>query len=338
MTNNKTTCLLAGDIGGTKTSLALYDPSRGPLQPLAEKTVRNDTVSGLDEIIASFLQETGIQPYSACFGAAGPVMDNRVRLTNRAWSLDGRELQQRHELEQVVLINDLVATAMGAVNLPAPALRTLNSGQRNPLGAAAVLAPGTGLGEAYLVHSPQGLHPYPSEGGHCLFSPADARQRRLLDFLQQETNPVTMEQVCSGTGIPNLYAFLQTEMAEPVDLAEKLASGGDRTQIISRSALAEIDDNPEAAGLAASTMRLFVDILAAEAANLTLKVLATGGLFIGGGIPPRILPFLVPETFMTTFARGVYQDMLARVPVHIILEPKTALIGAAAYGLKQAAP
>lgn len=330
---NRTNYLLAGDIGGTKTSLALYDPEKGPLLPLLEITVKNDTVSGLDEIISSFLQENTILPRSACFGVAGPVADNRVRLTNRDWTIDGQQLQQTFDLQSVTLINDLVATAMGAVHLPGNALHILNRGRQDPKGSVAVLAPGTGLGEAFLVRNSEGLLPCPSEGGHCLFSPADARQIRLLRFLQQEYNYVTTEQVCSGTGLPNLYAFLKTEISEPPPLAAKMNKGGDQARIIVEAGLENFARDAQDKGLPVETLRLFSSILASEAANLVLKVLATGGLYIGGGIPPRILPFLNAENFMASFSRGVYRKMLSRIPVHIILEPKTALIGAAAFGI-----
>jgi glucokinase len=330
---NRTNYILAGDIGGTKTSLALYEEEKGPLLPLVETTVKNDTVSGLDEIITSFLQENNILPRSACFGVAGPVINNRVRLTNRDWTLDGQQLQQKFDLQSVVLINDLVATAMGAVHLPGSALHTLNGGQRDPQGSVAVLAPGTGLGEAFLIHSSEGLLPCPSEGGHCLFSPADARQTRLLRFLQQEYSHVTAEQVCSGSGMPNLYAFLKTEITEPPPLAAKMKKGGDEAKIIVDAALEAVGRDAQEKNLPVETLRLFAAILASEAANLVLKVLATGGLYIGGGIPPRILPFLRAENFMASFSRGVYRKMLARIPVHIILEPKTPLFGAAAFGI-----
>lgn len=329
--NNHNNYLLAGDIGGTKTALALYEDN--PLLPLEEITVQNDSVSGLDEIIASFLRENNARPKAACFGVAGPVINNKVTLTNRDWVLDGHQLQTAHGLQSVFLINDLVATAMGAIHLPEDKLHTLNKGKRDVQAPIAVLAPGTGLGEAFMVSNNNTYLPFPSEGGHSLFSPSDARQIRLLSFLQQKKEPVTTEHVCSGLGIPSLYDFLKTEMPEPRDLAARIAEADDQTKIIVEEALNNISkSSSEKDNLCVETLRLFTDILATEAANLILKVLGTGGLFIGGGIPPRILPFLTRETFMRSFARGVYKKMLNNISVHIILEPKTALIGAAAYG------
>lgn len=325
--------LLAGDIGGTKTALALYEMKKGPLSPLVEKTVPNDSFSGLDAIVESFLQQNSIDPQYACFGAAGPVRDNCVSLTNRDWTIDGEQLQKSFNLRSVQLINDLVATAMGAVHLPEESLHTLNHGERNQQGAVAVIAPGTGLGEAFMIHDGEQLMPYPSEGGHSLFSPADARQAGLWLFLQEKDGPVTAEHACSGLGIPKLYEFLSTEIDEPPELAVRRQEADDTTRFIVEEAMENGDKSGAENCLPVETMHLFAQILAGEAANLTLKVMGTGGLYIGGGIPPRILPFLAAHPFMESFARGVHREMLSRVPVHVILEPKTALIGAAAYGI-----
>jgi glucokinase len=323
--------LLAGDIGGTKTSLALYLQGPDPLVPQAEITVNNDTATGPEEIISSFLRENTVRPASACFGVAGPVINNRVRMTNLPWILDGEALQQRFNLRSVTLINDLVATAMGAVHLPARQLHTLNAGQPERDGAVAVIAPGTGLGQAFLVRHRGRLLPFPSEGGHCSFAPVNELQARLLAFLAGRMDHVSAEQVCSGIGIPRLYDFLLSEHPGPVPVAA--AEGEDRTRTIVEAALAAGKRREAGDPLAAETLALFVAILASESANLVLKILATGGLFIGGGLPPRILPFLTAEAFMGNFCRGTHRQMLARVPVHVILEPKTALIGAAAYAL-----
>ena len=330
-TQNENTYLLAGDIGGTKTSLALYESAGGPGAPLAEETIRNDSVSGLEEIIAAFLQNTGISPQYGCFGVAGPVINNQVQLTNRDWFLDGDKLKKQFNLQSVSLINDLVATAMGAVYLPDNALHTLNNGQPDPQGAVAVLAPGTGLGEAFLIRAGDRLMPCPSEGGHSSFAPVNDRQARLLSFMLQKVEHVSTEMVCSGLGIPNLYDFLKTEIDETPEFAARISREDDPAKIISEAALDALDKDKPEQNLPLQTMRLFVDILASEAANLVLKVLATGGLYIGGGIPPRILPFLETKHFMKSFSQGGYRDMFSMIPVHIILEPKTALIGAAAY-------
>jgi glucokinase len=320
-------CLLAGDIGGTKTTLALYRPEDTLLHPLHEKTVNNDTAGSFAEIIESFLQDHAIRPDMACFGVAGPVSHNRVKMTNRNWTLDGPALQHRFGLRSVTLVNDLVATAMGAVHLPADRLRTINAGQPDPGGAIGVIAPGTGLGEAFLVSHRDNWLPIPSEGGHSSFAPTDEQQIRLLCFMARQHRHVSTEKVCSGRGIPDLYAFLCAESGTE----NQLKDHHDPTRIIVETALAALLAHDET-NIARMTMELFTAILAAEVANLALKILATGGLYIGGGIPPRILPFLQRDAFMRSFARGEYRELLAAIPVHIILEPKTALIGAAACG------
>ena len=326
--------LLAGDIGGTKTTLALYDVTSWPAAPICERTFVNRETTGLGPLITQFLQESDKQPTTGCFGVAGPIRDNRVQMTNLDWLLDAKELARASGFSKVFLINDLVTTAMGAGLLPENELTTINSGTLHPEGTIGVLAPGTGLGEAFLLNHNNRRLPVASEGGHASFAPRNREQLDLLDYLLKQENHISVEKVCSGLGLPNIYAFLTTRMEPPELLTRELRQGGDPTPILVNTALKSL-----AAGkldhICVQTLQLFVDILAAEAANLALKVLATGGIFIGGGLPPRILPFFQGDRFMNLFARGVYRDMLADIPVHIILNPKTALLGAAAYGIEQ---
>ncbi len=320
--------LLAGDIGGTKTTLALYQDDGGHFTPSAESTFKNAGYGSFDQIIETFLRDTAVKPQAACFGVAGPIRNNRVKMTNLPWILEAEIIEQRFGLQRVTLINDLVATALGSVHLPPDKLLTLNKGRHNPHGAIAVIAPGTGLGEAFLVRCHNNWLPVPSEGGHGSFAPIDELQRQLLHYMAARHSYVSTEMVCSGRGIPSLFDFLCEHYG--VDNDTSLHPGS--TRLISETALSALDSNEEQ-NIALQTMRLFSAILAAEASNLVLKILASGGLYIGGGIPPRILPFLQPEEFMHTFARGEYRELLAAVPVHVILEPKTALIGAAVHGL-----
>jgi glucokinase len=320
-------CLLAGDIGGTKTSLALYAPDNGLTEPLAETTVNNGAAAGFEELVENFLRVQAIRPDTACFGVAGPISNNRVKMTNLDWTLDGPALQKRFGLRSVTLVNDLVATAMGAVHLPADRLRTINAGQPDPVGTIGVIAPGTGLGEAFLIRHRDNWLPIPSEGGHSSFAPTDEQQMRLLRFMAKQHRHVSTEMVCSGRGIPDLYAFICAERGTENQLKDHHAP----TRIIVETALAALAHD-ETENIARMTMELFTAILAAESANLALMILATGGIYIGGGIPPRILPFLQGDRFMHSFAKAEYREMLAAMPVHIILEPKTALIGAAACG------
>jgi glucokinase len=326
--------LLAGDIGGTKTTLALYKQSSSPGKPIHEASFKNNQAKNLTELITTFLHDDKEKPAVACFGVAGPVRDGWVRMTNLKWCIDAHELSQSLDFKHVFIVNDLVATAMGATLLPKNELVTINAGKEGQRGNIAVLAPGTGLGEAFLLQENKQSIPVASEGGHADFAPRNRKQLELLDFLLDREKHVSVEKVCSGLGIPNLYDFLTTSLEHPADLEQKLAAVKDRTPIIVNTAL-EARKAGNMSHICVQTLQLFVDILAAEAANLALKVLATEGIFIGGGIPPRILPFFKPDQFMAVFSRGVYSEMLSEIPIHVILNPKTALLGAAAYGMMQ---
>ncbi len=328
------TLLLAGDIGGTKTTLALYTVNSRPGPPLREHTFSSRRTKGLNELITTFLEQGKERPTFGCFGVAGPIQNDRVQMTNLDWLIDARQLEQSCGLAKVFLINDLVATAVGALNLPAGELSTMNVGRPQPLGAIGVIAPGTGLGEAFILRAKEFYLTGASEGGHAGFAPRNHQQVALLDFLLQQEEHISVEKVCSGLGLPRLYDFLATQNHRPEDLHKKVAAASDRTPILVNAgleALASGDTNH----ICVQTLQLFIDILAAEAANLALKVLATGAIYIGGGIPPRIRPFFKPKHFMDIFSHGVYHEMLADIPVHIILNPKTALIGAASYGMNQ---
>jgi glucokinase len=316
--------VLAGDIGGTKTTLALYGQTG---EILREATFKNHKFDSLQSVINNFLTGLDHPPARACFGIAGPVKGNRVRMTNLEWTIDGREIADFFALEHVLLVNDLVATTAGAVLLPAERLVTINNGRPEPKGSIGVLAPGTGLGQSFAVKVNNRLQPFPSEGGHCSFAPRNREQIELLQFMLEKQPHVSVEQVCSGMVIPDLYAFMTIHCPEPEWLARRRRESDDQTLIIVQAANDALAGGP-ACEPAVRTVQLFVDILAAEAANLALKVLATGGIFLGGGRPPRILPFFDQERFMHIFCRGVYREMLADIPVHIILDPKTALIGA----------
>ena len=320
----KTQTVLAGDIGGTKTSLALYGEATTPLK---EQTYQNHAFSNLHNIIDTFLSGQDAQPEHACFGVAGPVHENRVQMTNLDWILDGKKLADHFSMQQVVLVNDLVATTAGAVTLPDDSLITINKGSRDPRGTIAVLAPGTGLGQSFAVHRDKKLHPFPSEGGHCSFAPRNREQIKLLEFMMTRHAHVSVERVCSGLGLPDLYAFAKTYFPEPEWMAQQLAASDDQTPIIVQAAN-QARSGGSGCEPAVHALQLFVDILAAESANLALKMLALGGIYLGGGIPPRILSFFDPEQFMAIFCRGVYREMLADIPIHIIKNPQAALLGA----------
>ncbi|WP_051305861.1 glucokinase [Desulfogranum mediterraneum] len=328
--------LLAADIGGTKTTLALYHRAQWPGPPLAEQTMANHGTAGLEQLIAQFLDPLAERPAYGCFGVAGPVRNQEVEMTNLSWRISAAALEQRFGFQQLHLLNDLMATAMGTSSLQADELVTINPGSPVAGGTVAVLAPGTGLGEAFLTQGAQPT-PHPSEGGHASFAPRTREQIELLCFMLQSRDHVSVEQVCSGSGLPQLFAFLRTTMGVPPALAEALAASRDQTPLIVASALKALQEG-EQEHIAVRTLELFTAILADEAANLALKTLSLGGLFLGGGLPPRILPFFESCRFMSIFARGVYRDWLRTIPIQLILNPKTAIAGAAAYGFSRIVP
>lgn len=280
--------VLAGDIGGTKTTLALYGQTG---EVLRETTFKNHKFDSLQSVIRSFLTGLDHQPARACFGIAGPVKGNRVRMTNLDWTIDGRELADHFALEHVLLVNDLVATTAGAVLLPAYSLVTINNGRIDPKGTIGVLAPGTGLGQSFAVKVNNRLQPFPSEGGHCSFAPRNQEQIRLLEFMLEKRPHVSVEQVCSGMVIPDLYAFMTMHSPEPEWMAKRRMESDDQTPVIVQAANEALAGGP-ACETAVRTVQLFVDILAAEAANLTLKVLATGGIYLEGVCRPGYFLFL----------------------------------------------
>jgi glucokinase len=325
--------LLAGDVGGSKTVLALLSPDTGTAATVAEATFENRKYVRLEEIVADFLARHPQRPSWASFSVAGPVNDGRVLLSNAGWQLDAEDLRAAFGFASVHLVNDLQATAYAVAHLSSESIHTLQSGRPLPRGARAVLAPGTGLGEAYLLWNGSSYEAWPSEGGNTDFAPADALQCELLGYLQQQWGHVSTEQVCSGLGIPNLYRFLRDAGVEqePEWLAERLAGAVDPTPVIADAALR----SPGASPLCRRTMELFASILAAEAGNMAIRLLASGGVFIGGGIPPRILPFLQCDTFLACFRRkGKFSDAMRHFPVHVILEPRAAMIGAGHYGFR----
>ena len=255
-------------------------------------------------------------------------------MTNLAWTLSENHLQQRHGLRRVILINDLVATAVGSLHLPAHDLHVLNQGIEAIGAVKAMLAPGTGLGEAFLVPVDGRYQPLPSEGGHASFAPRTDEQMALLSFLTRRHQHVSVEQVCSGLAIPELFAFAAQQHPPPEWLLAELEDAVNKTPGIVNAAIRAIKGG-EPCETAVRALSLFADILADEAANLVLKTLALGGLYLGGGLAPRLLPLLSADRFMPIFARGSYQAMLAQVPVRVVLNPQAALIGAAAHGYLQ---
>lgn len=328
--------VLAGDIGGTKTILAVFSRDNGPKKPLEHRVYVSQQYDSLEGIIEQFLEETGASVERACLGVAGPVLQDQVRLTNLGWFLDARELCSRFGWKRVSLLNDMQALGYSIPVLERESLHTLNEGKPVPGGAIAVLAAGTGLGEGFLTWENGFYRAHPSEGSHAAFAPVGELQIGLLRYMnQQGYEHVSFERVCSGAlGIPNLYSYLQSiGLDEPQWLREELAAVEDPTPVILKAAL----EQSRPCEIAVRTLELFVEILGAEAGNLALKVLATGGIYLAGGISPRILPYLKRPAFLEALQnKGRFKETLANIPVHVILDPEAGLWGAAAYGLQMA--
>jgi glucokinase len=328
--------LLAGDIGGTKTLLALYAPETGARQSVAEAEFHSADYASLDIMVREFLTREKQTADYACFDVAGPVLGGRAHLTNLPWDLEETALAQSVGLQRVTLLNDLKAVAYAVPHLEATELQTINDGQLEQNGPIAVVAPGTGLGEAFLIWGGDSYIACSSEGGHAGFAPSNAEQIGLLQFLSRRFGHVSCERVCSGMGIANIYDYLRDRepTAEPATFAAELSRVHDRTPLISKAGL----ENPAGNPLAAAAVRIFVSILGDEASNLALKVLATGGVYLAGGIPARILPKLKEGGFMDAFvSKGRMSDLLRAMPVHVVTA-RAALLGAALYGLDHMQP
>jgi glucokinase len=324
--------LLAGDIGGTKTSLAVYSSESGPRAPLSEATFPSAEYPSVQSLVRVFLSQVDLPIERAVFGVAGPVVGGRAEITNLSWVISESELQAALDLSSVTLLNDLQAIANGVPFLESQGLYTLHAGQTVSGGTVAVIAPGTGLGEAFLTWDGIRYRAHATEGGHVDFAPADELQDGLLRYLRERFGHVSYERVCSGMGLPNIYDYLRDSghAPEPAWLAEALQGTEDRTPVIVEAALSI----ERSSMLCSATLDMFVDILGAESGNLALKVLATGGIYVGGGIPPRILKALQQGRFLEALqAKGRFSELLSRIPVRVILNPKVALLGAACYGL-----
>lgn len=328
--------LIAGDIGGTTTRLALVSPERGPRDFVAEKEYPSGEYQGLQPIVEAFLAEHRGTATAACFDVAGPVIDGRAHLTNLPWDLEEAGLRRGLNLPSVTLLNDLRAVAHAVPHLKPDDLVQINAGKAVEHAPIAVFAPGTGLGEAFLIWSGTEYIACASEGGHGDFAPTNELQAGLWAFLNERFGHVAYERVCAGSGLPNVYDYLRARepASESAAFAGVLRTAHDRTPEIVEAGLSDPAGNP----LAVATLRVVIDVWGAEAANLALRVVATGGVYLGGGMPPRLLPLLRDGAFMRAFtAKGRFDSLLGAVPVHVITV-NAALLGAAIYGLARAAP
>ena len=328
--------ILAGDIGGTKTTLALFDAADNVHEVIREQTFPSSEYAGLEAIVTEFLRDDSSIDVAA-FGVAGPVVAGRAQITNLPWVIEEPKLAQSFDIQTVRLVNDLVATATAIPILQDDDFYVLQAGVPVAGTAIAVIAPGTGLGEAFLTFHNGRYVAHSSEGGHADFSPSNHFELALLNYLYEHYEHVSTERVCSGTGLPNIYKFLTqwqgTDVQDPSWVAEAIAAADDATPIIVNNALQRGEECP----LCVQTLERFVAILGAEAGDLALTFMATGGLYLGGGMPPRILPALQTGTFMHAFCnKGRFATEMAHVPVRVILNPKAALLGAACVAFELA--
>jgi len=324
--------LLAGDIGGTKTDLAVYSREAGPFAPLAETEVHSADYGSLTAIAREFLTQVKVSVDRACFAVAGPVVDGRSKITNLPWVIDESTVAEELQLESVHLMNDLEAIAFAIPSLRTDDMHTINAGAPVPTGTIGVIAPGTGLGEAFLTWEGSRYIAHASEGGHASYAPTDETQLGLLAFMLKHFDHVSYEQVCSGIGIPHIYEYLRSSghARETLEVAAAIAAASDPSPTIIKFGL----DPAHPSALCAAALDILTSILGDEAGNLALKVLATGGVYLAGGIATHALPALESQRFMQAFTRkGRFAELMGRMPIHVIVS-RAALTGAAGYGLE----
>jgi glucokinase len=326
--------ILAGDVGGTKVHLALYDFANGRLHPIRDQKFPAHEFASLDDVVNKFLAGDGTNAtrggdiLAACFGCPGPVRDGRLKLTNLPWMLDTRDLVKSLSIPHISLINDLEANGYGIPELAPESIFTLHEGDPEATGHAGLMAAGTGLGQALLIWDGQKHRPIASEGGHADFAARSNREIALLEYLRSTLKGrVSWERVVSGLGIKNIYAFLRDveKITEPGWLHDRMLAE-DPNAVIGRCA----EDG--SSSLCFETMKIFAGAYGAEAGNIALQVLATGGMYLGGGIAPKILKTLKNGTFTQAFIdKGRLSPLVESVPVRVILDDTCALLGAAAY-------
>jgi len=320
--------ILAGDIGGTNARLAYFQLQNGSLRLISERIFPSREYGEFGEIVSKFLCESGDRPEVACFGIAGPVRNGRVETSNLPWIIEQSRLAKEMQLPATLLINDLEANAWGISALSRQDLVALNQAPPST-GNQAVIAPGTGLGEAGLYWDGSHHRVFACEGGHTDFAPQGELQIELLQTLTSRYGHVSYERILSGPGLVNVYEFLRAKKCgdEPAGFAQELTQG-DAAAAISRAALSGSNK------LAEQAMNLWISVYGAEAGNLALKTMATGGIFLGGGISPKILSKLTGPIFMSAFLdKGRLRPLLEAIPVHVITNDKAGLLGAARCAL-----
>lgn len=352
--------ILAGDIGGTKTHLALYDWTGERIDPLRQETFHSADYASLDEMLAEFLappkpplaiegleqaqaedasstavaHDAPLTLDAACFGVAGPVFQNHSRTTNLPWVVDGPALSKQFDIRHVRLLNDLEAMAYGILLLRPDELVTLNAGTRpSHKQAIALIAAGTGLGESILFWDGTLYRPMPTEGGHTDFAPNSDQEIDLLRYVRSQYLHVSYERVLSGPGLFTIYEYLRdAKKNEPTWLAEKIKAGDAAAEIAEAGLKGQAE-------IATQALDLFVSIYGAEAGNLALKAMAINGVYLGGGIAPKLLPKLRDGTFMKAFTnKGRYKRLMSQIPVHVVTNQHTALLGAASMAARLCQP
>lgn len=315
--------VLAGDIGGTKCLLCLCDDS---LRPVFERRYPSAEHTEFVHVVRKFLAETGARPDRACFGIAGPVVNDVCRTTNLPWLIDARTLEADTEIAKIRLINDFHANAASVEALSEADVVELHPGGQEPRGPIAILGAGTGLGQAFLFHTGSSYEVIASEGGHCDFAPRTEEEIGVLRYLiKKYDGHVSYERLISGMGLVNLYEALR-EMghAKESDAVRAEMAAGDAAAVVSRHGLAKDD------ALSDRALTLFCSIYGAEAGNLALKLMATGGVFLAGGIAPKILERLKDGSFTKAYTdKGRLSPLVERIPVRVITNPLAPIIGAA---------
>lgn len=327
----KVNIILAGDVGGTKTLLALFNAANDLERPIAEERFASRDYNALAPIIGQFLKKNGNIPIQAAsFGVAGRIIGRQCQPTNLPWLIDADRISQDFEIPHVHLVNDIQAIATAVPHLKENDLFKLNNGRKDPSGVIGVIAPGTGLGESFLTWGDGHYHAWSSEGGHASFAPITPEQLELLEYLERRFGHVSFERVCSGSGFPNIYDYLVAtgRYEEPDWLRGQLIKAKDPTPIIMNAGY------ERKAAICINALDLFVRILGSVLGNMALKVNATGGLYLGGGIPPRIIHRLQKRDFLDAICyKGRFRDWLSLIPVFVILDSKAALHGAAWHAI-----
>ena len=322
--------ILAGEIGATGTRLAAFEKEGSRLQLVVEKTYASQEHSSLSDIIAAFIKAEGIAAHSACFGVAGPVRRGRSKISNLPWVIDSRDLAKQLKLDSVGMINDLEAYAYGIDGLDSKDFVTLNAGSEDAEGNRAVISARTGLGVAGLYWDGFRHHPFACEGGHSDFAPRNALEMELLAYLQKKYGRISYERLLSGPGIKNIYDFLRDarKADEPQWLKDQIAAAPDPPAVISQLA------QEGKAAICDQTLSIFVSIYGAETGNCALNFLSTGGIFIGGSVAAKNVSKMKDPIFMKSFLdKGRMVDLLKEIPVTIVLNDDSGIIGAARYTL-----